>query len=415
MNNHTKHLLLLVVIVALTGCSSFHSRDTIKKLKFDSLINEQQKQQVCKQRKIVTVERLSLDNSPHTFDKKKYTFQFLDQSIREALLELSISAKVPIVFDENVSGLVSVNIQDKNFIGSLEMIVSSGPYDYKYKDGYYYVGVLDPKSSSWSRLSYFHTYKTKNLRPSTILKQINSKYLSLISFDDSMNTISINAPRKLLLALATQIHQVDIPRKQIQLNFSIAEISSKGKESLGALLNSTLVGGTIKQLATLGTNQFKDILYAMNILRTNGELDVKARPSILVLEGDVAKFNSTVKKMLPLSTSYDKIQFLSAGIDVEIIPRIGENNEIVLTIKELKLGDITNDEINEHGLTTSIRVKEGDSILIGGMLKERKIVQITKVPLLGDIPLIGYFFKSKMEVQELVEVIFLIRPVILCE
>jgi type II secretory pathway component GspD/PulD (secretin) len=414
MSKCNKKLLLLMVIFVLTGCSSFHSKETRSKLKFDSLINEQQKQQVCKPKKMVKMRRLSLDNSPHYLSKKRYSFQFLDQSIREALLELSTSTNVPIVFDENVSGLVSVNIQKKNFIKSLDMIVSSGPYDYKYKDGYYYVGVLDPKSSSWSRLSYFYTYKTKSLRPSSILKQINSKYLALISSDDSRNTISINAPRKLLLALATQIHEVDVPRKQVQLNLSIAEISSKGKEYLGSLLNSTLAGGTIKQLATLGTDQLKGLLYAMNVLRTNGELDVKARPSILVLEGNVAKFSSSIKKILPPSTAGGKVQFMNAGIDVEIQPRIGENNEVVLTIKNLKLGDITKDEINEHGLTTSIRIKEGESILIGGMLKEKRVVQITKVPLLGDIPLIGYFFKSKREVQELVEVIFLIRPVILC-
>ncbi|MBT3584590.1 MAG: hypothetical protein HN509_06770 [Halobacteriovoraceae bacterium] len=170
--------------------------------------------------------------------KKKYSFQFLDGSIREALMELSSTSGIPIVFDESVSGILSIEIRKKSFLKSLELITSSGPYDFKKEKGYFFVGLSDEKSESWWKLNYQHNYKLKNLNAIDLIKQLSPKHQAFISSEPGQNTISISAPRKILKSIAYEIYRLDKEKAQIQLGITISELSSRAKEYVGGLLAS---------------------------------------------------------------------------------------------------------------------------------------------------------------------------------
>ena len=98
-------------------------------------------------------------------------------------------------------------------------------------------------------------------------------------------------------------------------------------------------------------------------------------------------------------------------------PYLSKNGDITLKIKES--GSSTFDEetsdIQEHKISTTIIVRPGESVMFGGMIQQRGKTVITKIPLLGDIPLLGNFFRHTDEQNETKEVIFAIRPRVVCK
>ena len=362
--------------------------------------------------------------------KKTYDFPFIDVGIREALLDMSEQSGIPIVFDENVNGVITLNIVNKNFRDSLRMVVNSGPYDYKYQLGYYFVGLVDPSSPSWSRLAYTYQYRARSMLPSTVIKMINPIFEPYVTGDDKLRMISIFAPKNILINLVNMIKQLDQKPRQIQLSMTISEISKNGQMMLGRR-NFT---GTSKDLITgfspvaepyspilLKPDAFRNLMNSISYIESSGEGEIKARPALTVLEGEEAKVKTSVRKLLRDvgGEGSSKPTFVTAEVGFSIIPRLSDNEDIILNIVKATASDIsvaTSNGLNlkEQSISTTIRVKPGETILLGGMFHTKENVIVTKVPILGDIPALGWFFKSEEVERKKMEVLFAIKPNVVC-
>jgi len=409
-----KAFLVLLIIINFTSCSSSVEKGSA--LNYENKIDKEKlacanKPKKNKQKRFNAKELGIVDST----DKRKYSFEFLDLDVREALLELSTASNIPIVFGELVTGLITININNKSFIESLQMITSAGPFDYKFNNKFYYVGTVISKSPSWWRLTYNHNYYTKNLTPEEIIKQINPLYREYIAGDNSRNVLTVTAPRRILIDIMNQLSYADTARRQIKLNISISEISNKGNKILSGLINSPYSSGQIGKLVSLSKSGFYSLIKNMRYLEETGELKTKANPTIVTQDGLSALFDSSTRNLNLTYRKKGKIIPLKAGINLKITPSITENENINLKIENLQMGEIEDQKLISHSLTTTIRVKKGESLLIGGMLTNKKKTLITKVPILSSIPLLGWFFKHRETYKETSEVIFLIRPEILCE
>ncbi|MFZ5799932.1 MAG: hypothetical protein ACOY3D_00940 [Candidatus Omnitrophota bacterium] len=100
------------------------------------------------------------------------------------------------------------------------------------------------------------------------------------------------------------------------------------------------------------------------------------------------------------------------GIVLRVTPKIHKDGYVTLTVHP-EVSEITgytgpNNErpiISSRQVTTTLRVKDGDTVVIGGMLKDKDILNVTKLPWLGDIPFFGYAFKYKSKSREKTEVL----------
>ncbi len=238
--------------------------------------------------------------------------------------------------------------------------------------------------------------------------------------------MSISAPRTMLLETLKSIILLDRPQKQILLELTISELSQSARKSLGKVLKSGtasdytgyLPGSVSDNTTILGNLTYANFIHSLKAFAKRGEADIKARPSLMVLEGNEAIFNSSQNYLLPTPNGYSsaKLRFIDTGVILKITPFLGKDNEIILKISDSGSSNFsrpTND-VQAQKISTTIVVKPGESVLFGGMMQERKRLLLTKVPVLGDIPLIGYFFKSKEETKEIKEVIFSIRPQVVC-
>jgi len=173
----------------------------------------------------------------------------------------------------------------------------------------------------------------------------------------------------------------------------------------------------------------------MNFLKTQGNSRIISNPKIMTLNNQQAlitigdNINYRIPETAPANTggtittqSYTN-ESIFVGILLNIMPQISENNEIMLrinpsisnfkyaedNIKQTQPREIAPDT-TEKKLSTVVRVKDGDTIILGGLIGKSNNISNTGVPGLKELPILGNLFKSESMSNSVSELIFIITP-----
>ena len=186
-------------------------------------------------------------------------------------------------------------------------------------------------------------------------------------------------------------------------------------------------------------NNVIDLEFALNMLKTQVEYKVLANPRILVLDNETADFGTIrqipYRELLQVSREdpMTYTAFKDVGVQLEVTPQIAEDGMIklhiapefgilvsqnavnVLTRKDAFGRDVYQNvldmpTVDVRRTNTVAMIRNGQTIAIGGMRKRETAKTISKVPLLGDIPLLGGLFRSKTESVSINELVILITP-----
>ncbi|MBM3249078.1 MAG: hypothetical protein FJZ10_06655 [Candidatus Omnitrophica bacterium] len=171
---------------------------------------------------------------------------------------------------------------------------------------------------------------------------------------------------------------------------------------------------------TFGSIESGTLQVTLDALTTDGDTNILSNPRLLAIDDEESEIligtivpvptyerNSTTGQME--ITGYEDKE---VGIILRVTPRIHQDNYVTLAVHP-EVSAITgytgeNNEkpiITTREVTTTLRVKDGDTVVIGGLLNEREIDTITKVPFLGDMPLVGFAFKHKSKTKEKTEIL----------
>lgn len=165
----------------------------------------------------------------------------------------------------------------------------------------------------------------------------------------------------------------------------------------------------------------------LNALIRNQQARVLTSPRLTIQHGVLAKFDSTTQFPIVSSTSTattttQSITSLDIGERLEITPFIDtEKNVITMKLKPdiSTVGPIVAVQgqaipvRNTRNLETILRVADGDSVIIGGLMRKGSSENVAKIPLLGDIPILGALFSDTSRLQEEVEIVIMVTPRIL--
>lgn len=142
----------------------------------------------------------------------------------------------------------------------------------------------------------------------------------------------------------------------------------------------------------------------ISALVTDGKANVLARPNITTLQGREAVINIGGSVPVPEtqttnSTVTTSITYKPAGIILRYTPRIHENGEITARVhtevsSPVYVDDLKAYKFQERSADTTVRLKDGETMVIGGLIGSEESRNFAKVPLLGDLPVLGAFFKS---------------------
>jgi len=235
------------------------------------------------------------------------------------------------------------------------------------------------------------------------------------------------------------VNQIDRVTPQVIIEARITEISSDVSNQLGfdwtvsggPVFNDTLDGNFTGDMAmnfpvastsSVGFTFDKIIGTPMvlnarlNALETTGDGKIISSPKIVTLDNKKAKIKQGLEYpyLERDDTGGSSVSFKNIDLLLEVTPHVTPDNRVSLKIKITKndIDSITNGvpSLSTNEAETELLVNDGDTIVIGGIMKSRKIESTTGFPWLSRIPVIGWFFKNKTDSKENAELLIFITP-----
>ena len=223
---------------------------------------------------------------------------------------------------------------------------------------------------------------------------------------------------KVLVAEVTHDDTTDLGAEFSILNLRASGNGSKGGTSVGL---KNLTGGMVAQILE---NNFTATIHA---LESVGKLDVLSRPYILASDNQLASI--TVGQEVPFVDSsritdtgqtINTLAYKDVGILLDVVPHINSEGLVImdvaptisaLTGQTVAITDTTGQPIiATRSAQTRVAIRDGQTIVIGGLMEDRKTETIDKVPLLGDIPYLGELFKRRQKKKTKTELLIFLTP-----
>lgn len=214
---------------------------------------------------------------------------------------------------------------------------------------------------------------------------------------------------------------------QVRFNTSPGQIGNTISQSLGGVTSLALTGSDFSALISLlDTQGDVDVLSSPRVTASNNQ---KAVIKVGTDEYYVTNVSSTTVASSATSTTTPDVQLTPffSGIALDVTPQIDDVGNVLLHVhpsvtnvqdqqKSIQVGADTIDvplaqsEIRESD--TVIRARSGDVVVIGGLMKSDTSEQVSKVPLLGDVPLLGQLFTNKVKAVQKTELVILLKPTV---
>jgi general secretion pathway protein D len=191
----------------------------------------------------------------------------------------------------------------------------------------------------------------------------------------------------------------------------------QGRQNASTSSLTALPGSTRGSLG-IGTLSTSDFQATLNILQERTETKVVSNPTLAVLNNQQAKIHIGEEYPVPTfsvdpstgKTTVSGFQTKTTGTVLNVTPHVNPSNEIVVDLKPEIVTVATPVSFNVGGsetvslprfgtqtVQTQVRIRDGETIAIGGLVKDSKVILDTKVPFLGDIPIVGLLFRNHIE------------------
>jgi type IV pilus assembly protein PilQ len=168
------------------------------------------------------------------------------------------------------------------------------------------------------------------------------------------------------------------------------------------------------------TNSFA-LATELSAMQSEGKIEIVSQPKVITTNGKAAYIKSG--KEVPYQTVEDgevSIEFKDVVLSLDVTPQINPGDRIALELKITKdsIGEtLDNGEIgiDTNELETSVVVKDGETIVLGGVYQDNRSDYVYKTPLLGDIPVLGNLFKKTVAENNKEELLIFITPKLIRE
>lgn len=407
---------------------------------------------------------------------EKVTLDFKDADIRSVLKIISHKAGVNIVATPEVMGAVTIRLKNVPWEKALDTIIKTYGFGYEWLDDkVIMVSTLEklaeqrrfqeeaaekePLATEAFILNFSKAEDVKNSIEKLVSERgritVEIRTNSIIITDTKSNLIKID---KVLKSLDRVTPQVMIEAKIIETNLTDTDklgirwtisgtISAAGRPTTFPFTkkaDSKFLPDDIPShstdpaeatsLFTLGTLDPSGTQMALELLFSTTDSELISNPRIVTMDNQPASIEVVTLDPTP-QWSYNKEQNAYVmtdyrqekyGILLEVTPQINKLGYVTLNLmpevsewlrnKTLSGGSglsVDLPVIYKQTTKTTVMVRDGDTLVIGGLIKNKTTETVYKVPLLGDIPIIGLLFKKKEKVVEKKDLLIFITPTIL--
>lgn len=251
------------------------------------------------------------------------------------------------------------------------------------------------------------------------------------------NALAVTGTRSYVKKIRDYIAMIDLPAPMILFDILVLQVNHNNALTVSTGLSfqygNVLVkfGGGVTEVSLVETPKTA-ITSNLSLLIDSGVVEVLASPKLVTLSGHQASFQVVTKHRyaIPESTSSSgqqtqntSVQTVEAGIDLSIAPWVSADRQITMDIKpkiseyvgslSSSPGAVSLPTTNERATETTVRVGDGQTIIISGLIQKSARKYVKKFPILGDIPLIGLLFRKTETITDHTEFIILVTPKIL--
>jgi type IV pilus assembly protein PilQ len=390
------------------------------------------------------------------------TIDVTNAPLERVLTDMIRQLNTDVVFYDSPSGTVTARATGVLLDKALDLILRNSKFTYKESEGVFFVGDKANKAMAASalvRLKYLRADETLDLIPPSITSQATLK----VSKDH--NGFIVTASRDILDELREYLDQLDRPVAQVLIEalvvdydvtdgsqFGIEAGLGGGQDTTSSNRNGTLYPGVNMHFNGTAVNHMleqakhvklfgKDINLAnlgvlpadfylnLKALENEGLANIKSRPLIATLNGHKASLSvgTTQYFLLKTTTPYrdqtqtyfqesQTFQTIEADVKLDITPFVGSNGSITVEIKpdfRAPVGQLSPDvppTISKRSMSSTLVMREGETIVLGGLVQESESETSTRVPIVGSIPLLGSLFSSTSKTKHKGELLIYVTP-----
>lgn len=390
------------------------------------------------------------------------TIDVTNAPLERLLADMIRQCNSDVIFYSALSGTITVRATNIELPKVVDMILRHTIYSYRVSDGSYFIGEKTNKALAVTKLlklRHLRAEKIFEIIPQSITTQAIVKPIS------EHNGFVIIGSNDVIDQMTEFIAQVDRPVAQVLIEAIVVDFDlTRGSEfglqagvfgkpdssaversgsyvpgidveAKGSWLNRQLerIGqvnlfGRDLEISSWGVLP-ADFYIRLRALEQQGVANVKSRPLIATLNGQQASLSigTTQYFLLKTTTPYrdqnqvlfqesQNFQTIDADVKLEITPYVGEDSFITVEIKpdfRTPVGQFnanTPPTINRRALSSTLVIKNGETIVLGGLIEETEIETRSQVPILGSIPVIGNLFSSTKKSARKSELIIYVTP-----
>jgi len=349
---------------------------------------------------------LEIEPAPHG-----WTVYAVNVNAHELLTTFAAQAHLPLIVDDTVKRSLTINVVDKPEREVLQVIVDAYGFSWAEVDGVHIISEGMPRTPSSYLLSDIASVTTKYVAPDQAQKLFPLFLQSHIKVNTDQNAVVLSGPQAVLDKFREDVAQFDVPAAQIMLDVNVVEFTNVDTDTFAAMLgysNANLGIITDSLTGQLTLNAIVDLptvfFSQLQALVEKREARVRANPRIATVSGQSATIFIGQEQYLttPVGGTGNSI---SAGVRLTMTPLTGGGGEIILDLNEevstLSAPDPVTGLPTKTTRTarTTVRVRDGQTIVIGGLRQAESRSVRRAIPILSEIPIIGNLFRSK-KIQE---------------
>ena len=285
-----------------------------------------------------------------------------------------------------------------------------------------------------------------------VIEKMSSEYGS-ISINEKNNSLMVCDSRERLDRMLTEIQKADKTPQQIMIEVVILDVQLDNDTEIGVnwdLLSSdrynveyrqnftsSRIGTTVEDAVTIANGSAfnttglggsfsvisSSIRNVVNLIQQKRDVEILASPRVMMVSGATASIEAVEE--LPYTEISDTAQggagaltttkFKNVGIQLNVSATLTDSNNIYLTVsaeQNVATGQ-SNTEVpivDTRRASTSLLLKDSETVIFGGLRRQEKTKEVDQIPILGDIPIIGFLFKNTSIIVKNSELIIFLSP-----
>ncbi len=276
-----------------------------------------------------------------------------------------------------------------------------------------------------------------------LLQEKLSKGMGELSMDERTKRISVTDYPAKLEEIGRMISAFDERSAQVLIEAKILQVTLSDRFQLGidwqTLVNDKvklkglnslgLTSGGVVSVATAALSQKGDYSILLQALRTYGDARILSEPRLTVIDSQEARIlvgsrepfvtKSVSQTGTGTAVTAESVTYLDIGIKLYVTPSIARDGFIRMKVRpevSSRTGSLTTSEKNEIPIIetaeaeTSLLVEDGNTVILGGLIKDEKSIAHNRIPVLGDIPFFGMLFRSNNDLKKKTELVVLLTP-----